>query len=54
VLIDSIHEDAKTEAEAALEEALKEPKPRPEDVEKFTFAASDVDAVYPGDYTGLP
>jgi 2-oxoisovalerate dehydrogenase E1 component alpha subunit len=54
VLIDSIHEDAKTEAEAALEEALKEPKPRPEDVEKFTYAASEMDAVYPGDYTGLP
>ena len=53
VLIESIHEEAKAEAEAALEEALKEPKPRPEDVEKFTYAASKVDTVYPGDYTGL-
>ena len=26
----------------------------PADVEKFTYAASLVDAVYPGDYTGLP
>lgn len=33
---------------------LKEPKPRPEDVEKHTYASSPVDAVYPGDYTGLP
>jgi 2-oxoisovalerate dehydrogenase E1 component alpha subunit len=54
VLIESIHEEAKAEAEAALDQALKEPKPRPEDVEKFTYAASEVDAVYPGDYTGLP
>jgi len=53
-LIESIHEEAKAEAEAALEEVLKEPKPRPEDVEKFTYADSEVDAVYPGDYTGLP
>src|SRR5262245_29639441 len=54
VMIESIHEDAKAEAEAALEEATQEPKPRPEDVEKFTYVDSPVDAVYPGDYTGLP
>jgi 2-oxoisovalerate dehydrogenase E1 component alpha subunit len=54
VMVESLHEEAKAEAEAALEEAWKEPKPRPEDVEKFTYAASKVDAVYPGDYTGLP
>jgi 2-oxoisovalerate dehydrogenase E1 component alpha subunit len=54
VLIESIHEEAKAETEAALELASKEPKPRPEDVEKFTYADSTVDAVYPGDYTGLP
>jgi len=54
VLIDSIHEEAKAEAEAALEQALQEPKPKPEDVERFTYADSTVDAVYPGDYTGLP
>jgi hypothetical protein len=23
-------------------------------VERFTYASSPVDAVYPGDYTGLP
>ena len=54
VLVESVHEEAKAEAEAALEQALKEPKPRPEDVEKFTYASSEVDTVYPGDYTGLP
>jgi 2-oxoisovalerate dehydrogenase E1 component alpha subunit len=54
VKIETIHEEAKAETEAALEVATKEPKPQPEDVEKFTYAASEVDAVYPGDYTGLP
>jgi 2-oxoisovalerate dehydrogenase E1 component alpha subunit len=49
-----IHADAKNEAEAALEEAMREAKPAPSDVEKHTYAASAVDAVYPGDYTGLP
>jgi 2-oxoisovalerate dehydrogenase E1 component alpha subunit len=52
--IERTHDEAQAEAETALEQALKEPKPRPEDVEKFTYAASPVDAVYPGDYTGLP
>ena len=28
--------------------------PRAEDVEKFIYAPSPVDKVYPGDYTGLP
>jgi 2-oxoisovalerate dehydrogenase E1 component alpha subunit len=54
VQIESIHEEAKEEAESALEQASKESKPRPEDVEKFTYADSAVDAVYPRDYTGLP
>ena len=31
-----------------------EPMPTPADVEKYTYAPSPVDAVYPGDYTGLP
>jgi 2-oxoisovalerate dehydrogenase E1 component alpha subunit len=54
VQIESIHEEAKEEAETALEQALQEPKPKPEDVERFTYAPSEVDVVYPGDYTGLP
>jgi 2-oxoisovalerate dehydrogenase E1 component alpha subunit len=52
--IDGVHNEARAEAESALEQALKEPKPAPADVEKFTYADSSVDVVYPGDYTGLP
>ena len=52
--IDQTHNEAKEEAEAALEQALSEPKPAPADIGKHTYAASKVDAVYPGDYTGLP
>jgi 2-oxoisovalerate dehydrogenase E1 component alpha subunit len=50
----SIREAAVEEAEEALQQALREPQPTPEDVERFTYAPSTVDAVYPGDYTGLP
>ena len=35
-------------------QAMKEAEPSRDDVEKFTYAPSDVDAVYPKDYTGLP
>jgi len=49
-----IHDEAKAEADAAVEQALREPKPSADDVENFTYAASDVDAVYPEDFTGLP
>jgi 2-oxoisovalerate dehydrogenase E1 component alpha subunit len=52
--IEQVHEEAKAEAEAALEQALSEPKPKPADVEKYTYADSPVDVVYPRDYTGLP
>jgi 2-oxoisovalerate dehydrogenase E1 component alpha subunit len=52
--IEHTHAEAYAEAEAALEQALREPKPVPADVEKHTYAPSTVDAVYPGDYTGLP
>jgi 2-oxoisovalerate dehydrogenase E1 component alpha subunit len=51
---DQVHEEAFAEAETALEQALNEAKPTAEDVEKYTYAPSKVDAVYPGDYTGLP
>lgn len=53
-LIDRIHEEAHAETERALEQALSEPKPSPNDIAKYTYASSPVDAVYPGDYTGLP
>jgi 2-oxoisovalerate dehydrogenase E1 component alpha subunit len=52
--IERIHEEAGAEAEAALEQALSELRPTPADVPRFTYAASKVDAVYPGDFTGLP
>ncbi len=52
--VEEIHEQAKAEVDAAAEAVMQEPKPRPEDVEKLTYAPSPVDAVYPDDYTGLP
>jgi 2-oxoisovalerate dehydrogenase E1 component alpha subunit len=53
-VIKAMKEEAKAEADAAVVEAMKEPEPTREDVEKFTYAPSEVDAVYPNDYTGLP
>jgi 2-oxoisovalerate dehydrogenase E1 component alpha subunit len=52
--IERVHHEAGVEAEEALDQALREPKPTAADVEKYTYAPSPVDAVYPGDYTGLP
>jgi 2-oxoisovalerate dehydrogenase E1 component alpha subunit len=52
--VEQIHEAAQAEADDALEQAWNEPRPAPEDVERDTYAPSSVDAVYPGDYTGLP
>jgi 2-oxoisovalerate dehydrogenase E1 component alpha subunit len=54
VAIQQIHEEAEAETEAELEHAQAEPRPSPADVMKHTYADSSVDAVYPGDYTGLP
>jgi len=48
------HEEAQAEAEAALEQALGEPRPTSDDIHRFTYAPSPVDPVYPEDYTGLP
>lgn len=53
-LAELIQHEAHAEAAAAVEEAMSEPRPSPEDVERFTYAASKVDCVYPEDYTGLP
>jgi 2-oxoisovalerate dehydrogenase E1 component alpha subunit len=52
--VKAMKDEAKAEADTAVVETMKEPQPTPEDVEKFTYAPSPVDAVYPGDYTGLP
>lgn len=50
----ALKDEAKAEADAAVVETMKEPEPTREDVYAFTYAASDVDAVYPKDFTGLP
>ena len=52
--IAKIHNDAKVEVEAAVHQAVKEPKPTVHDILTHTYAPSPVDAVYPEDYTGLP
>jgi 2-oxoisovalerate dehydrogenase E1 component alpha subunit len=52
--LEQVHAEAYAEADQAAEQVAGEPRPRPEDVEKYTYAPSPVDAVYPGDYTGLP
>lgn len=52
--LEKAHLEAKVEADSAVAQAMREPKPRPQDVERFTYAPSTVDAVYPEDYTGLP
>lgn len=52
--LEKVHADAEAEVESALEQVLTEPAPAPSDVEKHTYAPSEVDAVYPEDYTGLP
>jgi len=53
-LAEMIHHEAHEEADQAVEQAMREPKPEMADVERFTFAPSTVDVVYPNDYTGLP
>ena len=52
--IKAMKEEAKIEADEAVVQAMKEAEPSRDDVEKFTYAPSDVDAIYPKDYTGLP
>ncbi|MCH7727213.1 MAG: thiamine pyrophosphate-dependent dehydrogenase E1 component subunit alpha [Planctomycetes bacterium] len=52
--INQIHLDADSEVEAALKQALSEEAPTADDILRFTYAPSEVDVVYPEDYTGLP
>src|SRR5262245_34507306 len=52
--VKAMKDEAKAEADAAVVAAMQEPEPTREDVETFTYAPSDVDVVYPQDYTGLP
>jgi 2-oxoisovalerate dehydrogenase E1 component alpha subunit len=52
--MDRTRAEARAEADAAVAQAMREPRPVGADVEKYTYADSPVDQVYPGDYTGLP
>lgn len=52
--VKALKDEAKAEIDVAVVEAMNEPPPTPEDVNRFTYAASEVDAVYPEDYSGLP
>jgi 2-oxoisovalerate dehydrogenase E1 component alpha subunit len=52
--IEQVHAEAKDETEVALQQVLREPVPQPDDVKRYTYAPSPVDAIFPGDYTGLP
>ncbi|MFL5245667.1 MAG: thiamine pyrophosphate-dependent dehydrogenase E1 component subunit alpha [Gemmataceae bacterium] len=54
VAMEHVHVEADAEIEAAVEVVMTEARPTPADVEKYTYAASPVDPIYPGDYTGLP
>ena len=55
VILESVTDKAQAYCVAEkIVEAMGEPSPTPEDVNRFTYAPSAVDAVYPGDYTGLP
>jgi 2-oxoisovalerate dehydrogenase E1 component alpha subunit len=42
------------ELDEASEQVRREPAPTANDVERFTYAPSPVDRIYPNDYTGLP
>lgn len=52
--IQTIHDQTRDEVEAAVAQAVREPKPLPEDVERDTYSPHPADPTYPGDYTGLP
>jgi 2-oxoisovalerate dehydrogenase E1 component alpha subunit len=52
--VEQAYADAKTEVEAAVQQALREPKPTTADIFRHTYAPSPVDVVYPEDYSGLP
>jgi 2-oxoisovalerate dehydrogenase E1 component alpha subunit len=49
-----IRMQAAAEADAAVEKTMKEAEPSPSDVERFSYAPSRYDLIYPEDYSGLP
>ena len=52
--LDLVLDDAKAEVDAAVAQTMQERTQDVGHVEKFTYAPSEVDVVYPDDYTGLP
>jgi 2-oxoisovalerate dehydrogenase E1 component alpha subunit len=52
--IQQVHRDAEAEVDAAYEQAMREARPTVDDLHLYSYAPSNVDSVYPGDYTGLP
>ncbi len=52
--IDDVHAEAHSECDDGVAQVMREPRPGFADIDKFTYSPSEVDAVYPGDYTGLP
>jgi 2-oxoisovalerate dehydrogenase E1 component alpha subunit len=52
--LEALYADAHAELDAATEQVLQEEMPTAQDVELHTYAPSEVDRVYPEDYTGLP
>jgi 2-oxoisovalerate dehydrogenase E1 component alpha subunit len=52
--VHAMKDEAKRETEDAVVQAMSEAEPTREDVMRFSYAPSEVDVVYPEDYTGLP
>lgn len=52
--IDQIRSEEQEAIEVAVQQVLTEPSPTRADLERFTYAPSPVDQVYPQDYQGLP
>ncbi|MGF1579427.1 MAG: thiamine pyrophosphate-dependent dehydrogenase E1 component subunit alpha [Gemmataceae bacterium] len=52
--VDEVIQEAQKEAADAADAVANEPRPKPEDIYLHTYQRSEVDAVYPEKYTGLP
>jgi TPP-dependent pyruvate/acetoin dehydrogenase alpha subunit len=52
--IQNIRQQAKDEADEAVERAMNETQVSPQDMPIYTYAPSPVDCIYRFDYTGLP
>lgn len=54
VAVEALKAEVKKEADDAVVQTMKEAEPTREDLYAFTYAPSNVDAMYPKDFTGLP